>query len=864
MKERSHAAFAAAALSCALAVAPGLVRAVGLSRSSGKFTVTNAHYSATFDPAHGGALTHMAYPGVSRFAVSGRFTCGYDTQLEKYEKRAHGAVRTIDQHSRSAKAEVVQETADLVVLRFTWKLDGDDSAVQTVSCDDSALVRFEQKLSFSRPIGPAAYRMFSIDADSSKAVFLPENRGFTGVQVDGQRSRFPRWKYLTDGQVSFGLVACGDGWDCFNFFARAKTGDWGEMGQIELRRLPLFNEKCPGEATLKFALLATRWKMVAFDAAQSVLASNPPVQLCDIEPDRVLCRVGGENGLRTTLVNNTKATRKVTVKAELAHGLGGSRVVREESILLGPHEMREWRAKWKNDPSVEWGVASRVTVVGEDDMVLDRRADVTGVTDCTPAAAMFYILNPGFCNQAGAEAAWADKLRRNYIGVYEYYVWTPSVWDPTRKAGLSPVADEWDPVTESTAGYRVTIKKKFLKDLVNASHDRGISVYAWITGLTNYRMAYAYPDMFQYCRNGQLSIYSGKVHGTERFAVAKLAPYTVEAARDWGDQMADSVDMFGWDGCRWDWSFLPCSPNDPLYQPLVLTAPEKLEWFNSKGESCYKLYPDQNHLAAKLHDAWVAAVTNRHPKFVTTWNMNASRGIFERNPDYMDTLTRDGLGLFEYLLNIVTKYPTYAAWSEELTADTQRARRNGCQSAVGHMSGKVNEGTVGERLAKMACVFSGSKWWGGPMEYRYWGAERRSFAFAVRFGEFMYSPEFRRLPKERRASEVKVDSGGRAVHWEPWVFERVRGRTRDVVVNILNTDGSEYIVRKQPAIVPVDRLLVTVAPRPGERLVSAHALLPGDEPLAVALDCRSGKVAMPRFEEGASLVCTFASEGGAK
>lgn len=852
-------------LTAAVVVSALSASAVGLSRTPKSYVVSNAHYMATFDLTKGGTLSRLAYPGVSSFAVSGRFTCAYDGQSEKYVERPHLGVRTIDQYAQKATAEVVREAADGVVLRFSWNLEGADKVVQTVALDDTPQMRFEQTVTFSRPIGPSAYRLFSLDADPAKAVFLPENRNFSGVWVDGQHSRFPRWKYLTDGRVAFGLVAPEDGgWDCFNFFSRTVSRDWGKMGQIELQHEALSDLACPGETTVRFSLLATRWKAVAMDTARKALGTVPSVQLCDLEPEKVRCTVGADNGLRTTLVNNEPTMRTVKVTTELVRGLGESKVVRDETLRLKQREMRDYRVSWRNDATTEWGVSARVTVRDENGNVLDRRADVTTVSDSPTAATMFYILNPGFCRQDGSEAAWQDMMRRQYVGSYEYYVWTSSVWDPTRKAGLSPVADEWEPMTESSAGYRVTLRKKFLQDMVRESHARGIAVYAWITGLTNYRFAYAYPDMFQYCRNGQLSIYAGKVHGKDRFAVAKLAPYTEEAARDWGDQLADSVDMFGWDGCRWDWSFLPCSPNDPLYQSLLLTAPEKLEWFNSKGESCYKLYPDQDELTAKLHDAWLYGVTNRHPKFVATWNMNASEGIFKRNPVYMDTLTKDGLGLFEYLLDIVHKYPTYEKWAQNLTLDTQRARKNGCQSAVGHMSNKVNAGTVSERLAKMACVLSGCKWWGGPMEYRYWGALRRSFAYALRFSEYFYSPEFRLLPEERRDAEVKVDAAGRKLFWQQFVFERNRKGGRDVSVGILNTDGAEYIVRKQAKLVPVEGLVLEVRPREDERLVSAHALLPGDEPLAVPLKVENGKVTVPRFEEAVTVVCSFATKGGAR
>lgn len=150
------------------------------------------------------------------------------------------------------------------------------------------------------------------------------------------------------------------------------------------------------------------------------------------------------------------------------------------------------------------------------------------------------------------------------------------------------------------------------------------------------------------------------------------------------------------------------------------------------------------------------------------------------------------------------------------------------------------------------------------MEYRYWGASRRSSAYALRFSEYFYSPEFRLIPEERRDAEVKVDAAGRNLFWRQFVFERKRKGGRDVTVGILNTDGAEYIVRKQAKLVPVEGLALEVCPREDERLVSAHALLPGDEPLAVPLKVENGRVTVPCFEEAVTVVCSFESKGGAR
>ena len=830
--------------------------AVEIRESAEKYVVTNPHYALTFEAKKGWTLRSVAYGGDRRNVFLSLHTSN-DGQHEVFNGRPHDAPLVHGQGSAAVTAEVVSKAADKVVVRFAWKLPDGGEVKELVTFDDTPVVRYAVDYGWVRSAYELNAFLQSLQINPGKTVFLPENRTFTGVYMKGERSILPRWKYLTDGKFGVGLVApYGEAWDHFDFQARTQatgTAAWGPQTLIWLKSDALANRPAPGKGSFRFAAVFTKDAALAFKSAVAELKGAPAVQLCDIEPDKVFSEKGKRNGLTTTIVNNTAEERTVKTVVELCTGLADVRKISEETLTLKPGEMRVYKKDWDYPEGFEWGVASRVKVY-DGDTLLDARSDVVSVADRGFAAAGCGIVNCKANGQDGAEIAWADELRRTYIGMVEYYMWSPSTWDPDRKAGQAPVADSWNPVSEHSA-TKTVLTKKFLKGFIDNCHQRGIHVYDWITGLVNYRQAVAHPEMFQYAKNGQLLLYSGKVHGKERHAVAKIAPYTVEQAAEWGDQTADSVDMFGWDGCRWDWGFLPCAPNDPLYMNELGLDPEKFTWYDWKGRPSTELYPDPDTVGTECLKAFRAAVNKRHPKFVDTANAHTSADAFRLTPKYMKERTRDSLALNEYLMAFTGRNKTYRSWGDELAEANMRGRENGSHSEVGHISGFL-ENSVGGQLARFVCGAAGSKWWGGPADYRYWTAKHRSLPFAMRFSEYFFGLDFVRFTPEEAEKLVKVESAS-PLYWKPFVYARTKDGRREMIAHVVNCPPDKIIYEKQADVKPVTDLAVTAPEQDGKAPTEAWAMLPGDEPVAVklALDGRTARV--PKLEEACCVLFRY-------
>ena len=830
---------------------------VELKESDERYVVANSHYELAFEAKHGWMLRSVAY-GKDRRGVNLSISTSSDGQHEVFNGRPHDSPLEKSQASADVSAEVVSKDSGRVVLRFKWKLPDGGDVKEIVTFDDTPVVRYDIGYSWVRSAYNLKVLMQSLQIKPENTVFLPENRNFTGVYMSGERSIMPRWKYMADGKFGVGLIApYGEPWDHFDFQARTKTtgtAAWGPQTLIWLKSDALANRPSPGRGAFRFAAIFTKDASLAFRSAVEELKGSPSVQLCDIEPDKVFSEKGARNGLTTTIVNNTQDDKTVKAVVELCTGLDDVRKVSEETLTLKPGEMRVYRKEWGYPDGFEWGVASRVKIY-EGDNLLDSRSDVVSVSDRGFAAAGCGIINCKANGQDGAEVAWADNLRRQYIGMVEYYMWSPSTWDPDRKAGQAPVADVWSPVSEHSS-QKTRLSKKFLKGFIDNAHKRGIHVYDWITGLVNYRQAVAHPEMFQYAKNGQLLLYSGKVHGKERFAVAKIAPYTPEQAAEWGDQTADSVDMFGWDGCRWDWTFLPCAPNDPLYMNEIGLEPDKFTWYDWKGRPSTELYPDPDTVGTECLKAFRAAVHKRHPKFVDTANAHTSEAAFKATPKYMKERTRDSLALNEYLMRFCGRHKTYRGWGDELAEANMRCRENGSHSEVGHISGFL-ENSVGGQLARYVCGAAGSKWWGGPADYRYWTAKHRSLPFAMRFSEYFFGLDFARFSPEDAEKLLKVESAT-PLYWKPFAYERVKDGRRELICHIIQCDPDRIIFEKQPDVQAISDVTITAPIRFGKHVAEAWAMLPGDEPHAIRLTVNDDKVRLPKLEEAACVLFRYA------
>ena len=839
--------------------------AVTLERGSDRWYVKNSYYQLGFNVSSGYLLDRVKVGSISK-QTSFQFAYGYDMQPTNFTGNAAAADDSVSR--KGATATVVKETADAIEIKFTWG-DDDSTIIETYSFDNTAVVDYSADLSWSKVIGSVAYKAIVNQAyiNAETTYFYPESRVVLGIHesgLQGESSILPHWKHLKDTKAydnwGFGIIAPPTSkWDRFNFATRPRSsGYWGTLGWIDVLGEHLAFEAVPNSRHYDLSFVFAVDEAATHRAAIAKLSDLPAAELSDILPDKVVAKRGTGNGLTTAIINNTEVTKKVKLQVSLASGFNTERQICETELTLSPLEIRPFYTNWTYDAAFEWGVATRVRLLdSETNKELDYRADITSVSDKGFAAAGVSVVNSGNCIQDGAEAAWANTFRNNYIGMVEYYAWSPSTWDPQRKAGQAPAGDSWQPCSDSQLSYCSTINKVFLQTLISEAHSRGTDMYDWITGLINARQGMRNPTKVQYGKDGQMLIYSSRIWNGKRFATAKIAPYTVEDATDWGEQTAESVDMFDWDGCRWDWGWSPAVPNDPLYHNVEGKSSAELEWFDYKGVSCFDKFPDPEQTAYDCYRAWIAAVRKKHPNFVNTANCYPTAEQFADGKKYLAEFLRDGMGLLEYLIGFdgSSTHNTLGSWAKVLTEDSNRIRKVGSHSEVGSISSFSGNSAM-TQYARYVCHAAGSKWWGGAGDSRYWTAKRRALPFAMRFSEYFWSTEFLQVEDEaERLGKVSVVNGDNLV-WKDFVFERTKDGVRELVLHIVNAGPDEHFYPRRAPSPDIENLEIIFNAGAGESEVECWALTPDDEPKATLLisDPTSGHYILPRLQEAATLV----------
>lgn len=841
-------------IACCLLVACS-VSALELKLGKENLKVSNAHYQLTFDAKRGYALTRLGpagkHPGIP---VLGAFCCAPDGQPDKYTGAGHAKQQLISQNGQAVTCTLLRQDAASSAIRLSWNVGKEISISQEWIFDDSPSVIVHTSVAFTRRLGKALWRFTDAATPANNVSFLPDARPCSTVLDKPYRSATPHWKFLRHGKNGTGIIAVEDGgWEYFQYFTRRKSPDWSNMNRMELHAGELPHRTVPGKLELSFRLVPWISESKIRELASTTLPSLPKVEIVHAEMDKVCIKPGENNAIETTLINNSPENRKVDVTLTLDWGLGRHLSIPCGQIQFAPWESRQWRRDVPNTSDMRWGITAGVEI-RENGQLTDRKNDVFSCTSFPPEAVAADIVNAGNCRQDGFEQEWADYLKRCHAGIVEYYCWAPSTWSPKSEDGLAIDKEKWEPHTESQGAYRTTLTRSFVQGFVNASHARGIRILAWITGLVNHEVMLEHPEMLQYCPDGQPSVYNGRVYGDKRFAVMKLAPYTQKAAADWGRQMADSVDRFGWDGCRWDWKFLPNVSSDPIYadgSPVV--------WHDWRGVPSTTLYPDQDAVGTACLSAWRKAVSERHPDFIYGTNLRADDSLSQVAPKYIAEASRNAYLQFEFLLNFGTKYPTYAKWAGELCKTVQRCRIYGGQGTVGFMKG-VEEGSVSERMARHVCHAAGCKWLGGNREIRYHGSQRNSVPFAIRFAEYFYSTDFRLLPEERRKKEVMAENGDECF-FRQFIYERHMKDGRQMAVHFVNARPDTYVTVFQPRPEIRRNMKVAVSPMKDERLARAFALLPGKEPACIPLQISGNMVTLPDWEEAVSLIVEFSKAG---
>jgi len=831
------------------------VAEVSLVQEDGKLTVKNQFYQAEFDAGKGYAMTavNVKKPGKRLVRMIGQLVLSADGEQEQYIGHYSSRPQEFHQFKSKATCSVLEQGPERAIFKLAWSFTG-GNVIDTVTCAAGGpLIRHDVELSFDRVMFEADYVITTHnlgDSRTGKNLFYPDGKRVTSVWNTGFFSACPTWKFAWNPvrKVGIGLIAPpGQDWSSIHYMTRCSKDGWpGDVAIIGAQHEPLRYEKLPGKVRFSVSVIAGGSPELARELAAARLPKPKTVTLDEVWPRKLITRIGADNVTSVALTNNSNSPKTVKLVSKAVWGLSREQAVDTRELNLAPGATGKYEIEWRAEPML-WGIAFRTEafVAGK---LIDSREEYCAVSNFPPAVAGISIINVGMARQEGSEPAWGERFRRGYMGVFEYYCWTPSTID-----GLAPEEEEWEPHTESQGAYNVTLTKGFLKELIRNSHEHGVYAYSWITGLFSFRKGLKNPKLFQYCANGQPSLYNGRIYGDTRFATGKANAYDAGFAYEWGQEMGRSVDMFDWDGCRWDWNFIPNAPSDPLYTDLAGDIPD---WYDWKGTPSRELYPDPDATAVASTRAWRRGVEENHPRFIYGTNFHGDIEQFEKFPKHSAEQSRKSLVLFEYLLNFSKEeYATWQKWAQALTEANQRTREHGAQSVVGSMRGLL-PGTVSRNLAQYVCFASGVKWWEGPIMPDGLDQGYKRYRFMVRFAEYYFDDAFRLVPEQRRLEEVAV-SGSPRIFWQQFVYERNKDGFRDVTVHLINLPEGDYICQRYEAPPHRRNVAIKVQPQAGERLVEAYAMLPNPSPRAVKLKMHAGAGILPELIDAAIVLFRF-------
>ena len=820
-------------------------------------TVENSHYKIFFDKKSGYTPVSVTVNG-KKFTARGGAVVWFDGEPETYQKRYPASEKPVYASAMKTEPTVLENSADRFVVIFDRSFNG-GTLKEKITFDNTEKITFELDFSYqNRPfMMEYPWSFWSISGSNGQGLFYPGARRDVAIRADYPWRKAPNWNYFynSDLKFGFGMIAPVDGKDTAVVIGNTQSSFDGFDSDITMQKATtnqLRYKPVPGTSSMKFHVLCgNSTPEKAAEIAQTVLPEPQDFAVEDLWIEKLAVKKGGKNKVSAKLVNNTASARNVKVSVVCEYGLMKSFVIApEETVTVPANSSVDYAREWNFPGDVEYGAT--VKLVCNDNGKKIVKEDYCGASDSRERVVGYGICTPSFCHQEGSEKTWADAWKRNYIGLIEFYTWTKSTI-----GGLAPEDDKWQPHTEleGMTSSVVTISKKFLQNFVKNAHDNGVMVYAWITGLVNYHYGLQNPEHIQYSANGQPCVYDGKIHKGKRFSVFKANAFSEEFAAKWGDEMADSVDMFGWDGCRWDWNFVPDLGNDPMLHSI-----DTRDWYDHRGIPGRQLYKDADKVAAKAAKAWIDAVQKRHPDFQYGTNYSARQALVDRYPEHTKQMSDNSLILLEFLISVWhPDRATFPKWAKELQDARERLRAGGCMPTVGTMYGLAN-GSYSKRMSHYISAAAGVRYW-GYASFGLFDSEYEVNRYFTRFSEFYFNPDFAPMAENLRKAEVKVD-GHERVYSDILVYERKNGKKRDVTVHLVNLpDNGDYFCQRQVPPPVRKNTVVSVKPRQGEKLKKVFAAAPftGKErlPGMVELPVSGNSVTLPELDQAAVLVFQF-------
>lgn len=759
---------------------------------------------------------------------------------EQYKKNNYGRHPFVSYQPHKGILKVLESSKERVRISIRRNY-GVNEVTEEITFVESPVVQVATTVNFKNCLQRVSVAVMG--RDGKDMIFLPDNERILGFpQVEdclpqGKFSTGDTWRVILEQgtKKGYGLYTAPS--RHYSGLEYQSTAMWPKNPRLIIIRLnynKLSDLGNKGTFKFNYSILAGVTAKTVDDVIAKVSGKKAVPEIFETRMDKVVTAPGERNRVTAIVRNPTKNTVNLNLEATLFYGLDAKKALRTQKVTLKAGERKNVSFDLAFPKAAQWGATVQLKLKDQAGKLLTQKLEFCSVSDKPHAAAPFGIITVLWLKDG--YPAWLNEyFKKMYWGGYEIYSWAPAT-----VGGLAPKADEWETETEYNPNP-ARVKKQVLKDTVKEAHKRGIQVFAWVTHLCNYEYIFDRPELLQYTKNGQPNTYCGVLGKNKRYARVKPNIFSPESAYAWGKEMAESVAMFGWDGCRWDSTFRPNVPNDPLWTGELL----KDNWYDHRGVPAEKLFPDPDLACGKATTAWRKAVNEKYPEFVYGMNINSDPKVFKTRPHATKAQTTDALLLFEDMLYVNhDKNSTFEKWGKRLADRTEYVRPFGAQPIVGTMWYPAR-GSESYHIANYIAMSAGVKWSRRP----YYSLESRDQiknAFMLRYAEYYFDTNFRKNP----TTKVTAQNANR-VCFAPFVRERVRNNVREIVVPMVNLpDKSNYICKRQKT--PSIRKNLTF--KCNRAVSSAWLMTPQKPEKAIRLTIKNGNVTVPELQDAAILL----------
>ncbi len=824
---------------------------ISIKETPGRIEIENQYYQVVMGESDGYALSMIkdkksgllfsTTPGLV-FQKRQRFDpTGQDLLAPEY----------IHQKDNNAQVRVTAKETDYIQCMVTWKNNDVEVSEVLTFYSYSRCIGKDYRIKLLSPMDKVMVEM-NLTEFGERAIFYPEE----------ERISFDKYKegpgymiaYDPEKKAGIGFMAT-DGKERLNYYMRGRPeGEEGNRIYLACYGQRL-SHKEPGEELQFRTCVVVGGKGEELARALEDycrLDLKKPVIVEEVWPEKLIYRKEEKAKVHIVLKNNSAESKNVKLICEITGGIDEREKIFEKEIELAVRERKKIEVEW-DTTGKEYGfeIMAKIMEAGKE---IDSGKEYFAVTDKPIKVTQMNVVNPGVSKE-GQEKWLIPNLRRSYTGIMEYYNWAPSHrWE------LTPDTETFEPHTESQGTYRVAITRKFIKDMIALAHQNGLYVMAELSPFSSLPTAMQHPEEMYYTEDGQFYIFNRKIYnGNEEFATVYTNFFSPERVERWTDEMAASVKMFGWDGVRFDLTFLPIpSSADPLY---VLEMKE-YDLYDFLGRPATERFPDPDTVAAELTNVWRNRMEEKCPGFQYLTN-HCQSGTPERlaglrlYPKWNVAMARDSGGLLEEsLLNTCSEdWNTWEKYAKALRDGGVVVRQNGGQPLVGWM----RDGPSVYLQTMHYLVFaSGYHFFGYAGPRNSLDETWKHYRFATRYSEYLYDPGLKYLPVEQKIVSV---SDAERVLWKYLVYERERGERKELIINLINLPEEDVMVRYHEPPSVKKGIEVTVEIPEGKNLKEAWLLVPEPEPSAVKLATRVGNgrviITLPELISCGILIAEF-------